>query len=367
MKPYIPDTLPLKSLNWVEFIHLIGEANRELALYEGILKGIAGIVNPGLLLTPLTTQEAVLSSKIEGTQATLEEVLKYEALPKKGSAKEQDIQEIVNYRNALNYAVGYLQQKPISLNLIKEIHDRLLDSVRGRNKARGQFRTKQNYIGINGTPIEQASYIPPPPERLMELLSNLEKYIHSSEKDPLVQLAIVHAQFECIHPFLDGNGRVGRILIPLFLVEKKLLGSPVFYISAYLETHRDTYYKKLHAISSKKNWEGWITFFLEAIVKQAHSNSEKATSILGLYNEMKERVPDITHSHHAIRVLDLLFEKPLFNSQEFTKELHIAKSSAARILNQLESNRIVSVIQQGKGTRPSLLRFDKLADIVKQT
>ena len=364
MKPYIPDTLPLKTLDWVQFIHLIGEANRELALYEGVLKGI---VNPAIMLTPLTTQEAVLSSKIEGTQATLEEVMEYEALPRKDAAKQEDIQEIINYRSALDYAVSYLKKKPISLNLIKEIHDMLLNSVRGKNKARGQFRTTQNYIGIDGTPIEQASYIPPPPERVMELLSNLEKYIHAEEKDRLVQLAIVHAQFESIHPFLDGNGRVGRILIPLFLMEKKLLSSPVFYMSAYLEAHRDDYYKKLNALSKKRQWEDWIIFFLEAVAEQARSNSRKATSILGLSNEMKIRVPEITHSQHAIRVLDLLFEKPLFNSQEFTKNLHVAKTSAARILNQLQTNRIVSVMQEGIGTRPTLLRFDKLAKILEKT
>jgi Fic family protein len=239
--------------------------------------------------------------------------------------------------------------------------------VRGRNKARGQFRTIQNYIGISGTPIEQASYIPPPPEKLMELLSNFEKYIHTEEKDPLVQLAIMHAQFESIHPFLDGNGRVGRILIPLFLMEKKLLGSPVFYMSAYLEANRNSYYEKLNAISKNKKWEDWITFFLEAVVEQARSNSEKASSILSLYNEMKERVPDITHSQYAIRAIDLLFGKPLFNSQEFTKELRIPKTSAARILNQLETNRLISVITEGKGTRPALLRFDKLAEIIEKT
>ena len=362
MKPYIPDTLPLKSLDWVQFIHLIGEANRELALYEGVLKGI---VNPAIMLTPLTTQEAVLSSKIEGTQATLEEVMEYEALPRKGAAKQEDIQEIINYRSALDYAVGYLKKKPIGLNLIKEIHDILLNSVRGKNKARGRFRTEQNYIGIDGTPIEQASYIPPPPERVIELLSNLEKYIHAEEKDPLVQLAIVHAQFESIHPFLDGNGRVGRILIPLFLMEKKLLGSPVFYMSAYLEAHRDDYYKKLNGISKKKKWEDWIIFFLEAVAEQARSNSRKATSILGLYNEMKERVPEITRSQHAIRVLDLLFEKPLFSGAEFVRRVDIPKSSASRILGQLQDSGILSVVQEGKAKRTAIMQFTALTRIVE--
>jgi Fic family protein len=362
MKPYIPELLPLKSLNWVDFIHLIGQANRQLAHYDGILRGIP---NPAVFLSPLTTQEAVLSSRIEGTQATLEEVLEYEALPKKDAPRQQDILEILNYRNALDYAVGYLQKKPLSINLVREIHSILLDSVRGKNKARGQFRTTQNYIGRPGTPIEQASYIPPPPEKVMELLSNLEKYINSEEKDPLVQLAIVHAQFESIHPFLDGNGRVGRILIPLFLMEKKLLGSPVFYISAYLEAHRDTYYDRLSAITKENTWEEWITFFLSAVVEQARSNAEKAVGILKLYNDMKEKIAEITHSQYAIRVLDILFQRPYFSGADFVKRLAVPKTSAVRILNQLEGSGILAVLQEGSGKRTSLMQFTRLTEILK--
>jgi len=362
MKPYIPELLPLKSLNWVDFIHLIGQANRQLAHYDGILRGIP---NPAVFLSPLTIQEAVLSSRIEGTQATLEEVLEYEALPKKDAPRQQDILEILNYRNALDYAVGYLQKKPLSINLVREIHSILLDSVRGKYKARGQFRTTQNYIGRPGTPIEQASYIPPPPEKVMELLSNLEKYINSEEKDPLVQLAIVHAQFESIHPFLDGNGRVGRILIPLFLMEKKLLGSPVFYISAYLEAHRDTYYDRLSAITKENTWEEWITFFLSAVVEQARSNAEKAVGILKLYNDMKEKIAEITHSQYAIRVLDILFQRPYFSGAEFVKRLAVPKTSAVRILKQLEGGGILAVLQEGSGKRTSLMQFTRLTEILK--
>jgi len=361
MKPYIPEMLPLKSLNWVEFIHLIGEANRELARYEGILKGI---VNPAVFLSPLTTQEAVLSSRIEGTQATLEEVLEYEAAPKKNTFKEQDILEIINYRRALDHAVIYLKKKPISLNLIKEVHDILLDSVRGKNKARGQFRTTQNYIGTLGTTIEQASYIPPPPERLTELLSNLEKYIHSGEKDPLVQLAIVHAQFESIHPFLDGNGRVGRILIPLFLMEKKLLSSPVFYMSAYLEAHRDIYFEKLNAITKNREWEDWITFFLEAIIAQAKNNAGKATEILNLYDEMKIKVASATRSQFVIQALDTIFTSPIFKSSEFIKSSGIPLRSGLRILGQLEDQGIISVTRERQGKRPAIMEFTDLLNIV---
>ena len=361
MKPYIPARLPLKSLNWEEFIQPLGKTNRELARYAGILQGIP---NPAIFLSPLTTNEAVLSSRIEGTQATLEEVLKYEALPQKDAAKEQDIVEIINYRKSLDFAVDYMKKKPISLNLIKEIHDRLLDSVRGRNKARGLFRTTQNYIGRPGTPIGQASYIPPPPENLPDLLDNLEKYIHYDEKDPLIQLAVVHAQFEIIHPFLDGNGRVGRILIPLFLVEKELLKSPVFYISAYLEANLDSYISRLNEITSNNNWEGWIHFFLTAVAEQAKNNSDIALQVLHLYDSMKEQVADITRSQHAIKVLDTIFKNPVFNSSAFVEETGIPRASAKRILQELRENKILTMVIDSAGKKPAVLQFSKLLEIV---
>lgn len=362
MKPYVPELLPLKSLRWDAFVPLLGKASYELARYEGILQGI---VNPAVFLSPLTTQEAVLSSRIEGTQATLEEVLEYQALPRRDAAKKEDIQEVINYRRALDYAAEYLSNKPISLNLIRGIHYRLLDSVRGRNKARGEFRTTQNYIGTPGLSIEQATYVPPPPERVMEFLSNLEKYIHYQEKDALVQLAIIHAQFEIIHPFLDGNGRVGRILIPLFLMANKLLSSPTFYISAYLEAHRDVYCEKLNGITRRNQWEDWIAFFLNAVTEQARSNAEKAMAILNLYNEMKLEVAQVTRSQYAIKSLDAVFEEPLFNAAGFIQRSRIPKPSAMRILNQLKEGRIVTVLREGKGNRPAVFQFTRLVDIVK--
>ena len=260
MKPYIPDTLPLQNIDWVKFVNLIGKANAELARYDGILQGI---INPHVLLSPLTTKEAVLSSRIEGTQASLVEVFEFEASKQADiqTEKQKDIQEIINYRKSMGIAVNWLAKKPITINMIKEVHSILLDSVRGKDKGRGRFRTVQNWIGRPGTSIEQAEYVPPEPMRIMEFLSNFEKYIHYEEKDILVQLAIVHAQFEIIHPFVDGNGRVGRILIPLFLYEKRLLSLPMFYISEYFETNRDEYYDRLKAITSEKRWEEWIEFF----------------------------------------------------------------------------------------------------------
>jgi len=361
MKPYVPETLPLESLKWEEFIPLIGKTNFELARYEGILQGI---INPSVFLSPLTTHEAVLSSKIEGTEATLEEVLEYEAAPRPDAEKLEDIQEIINYRKSMDYAMEWLETRPITLNLLREIHYRLLGSVRGRNKARGEFRKTQNWIGKPGATIEQASYIPPSPERLMEFLSNLEKYIHCEEKDRLVQLAIIHAQFEIIHPFLDGNGRIGRILIPLFLFEKKLLSSPMFYISAYLEAHRDVYYEKLHDITQNNNWEEWIVFFLTAVIEQSKANTQKARAMLELYEEMKKEITLITRSKYSIQVLDTIFERPYLSTTEFVKRSAIPKTSAMRILNELTKQGILTILREGQGKRPALMVFRKLTSIV---
>jgi len=362
MKPFIPEALPLKSLKWDSFIHLIGKANFQLAHYAGILHGI---VNPRIFLAPLATQEAVLSSQIEGSQATLADVLNYEALPKSDSAKHEDIREVINYRTALLYAADYLRKKPTNLNLLKEVHGILLKDARGKDKARGEFRRVQNWIGKPGTPKEQASYVPPPPEKIMECLDNLEKYFHMDDKDYLVQLAIIHAQFELIHPFVDGNGRVGRMLIPLFLVQKKLLDGPNFYISAYFESHRETYYERLRNVSKKGEWENWISFFLEAIIAQSRDNSDKASKVMGLYDELKPRIVDITKSQFAMKALDALFEHPIFSTTGFIERSKIPKFSAFRILKALRDEKIIRFVIEGKGNQPSVMRFDRLFNIVK--
>lgn len=360
MKPYIPELLPPQSINWERLVPLIGKANAELALYRGRLQGI---VNPEVFLSPLTTQEAVLSSRIEGTEATLVEVLEYEA-SKQAVDKKGDIHEIINYRTSLQYAVDDLKTRPISLNLIRGLHRILMDSVRGRDKARGEFRTSQNYIGKPGSPIEQASYVPPPPERLMEFLSNLEGYVHYEEKDRLVQLAIVHAQFEIIHPFLDGNGRVGRILIPVFLIEKGLLDSPTFYISAYLEANRDVYVQRLHDISEDNGWHEWIVFFLNAVIEQAKSNNQRAKAVVDLYEQMKEEISLTLKSKFSLQVLDAMFERPVFTTADFVQRSQIPKRSALRILSKLRREEIVTVIGQRSGRKPGVFVFRRLMDIV---
>jgi len=362
MRPYRPTPLPISDLNWAAFVRQIGKANAALARYDGILQGI---INPTVLLSPLTTQEAVLSSKIEGTRSTLEEVLEFEASPKDLGSKYDDIHEILNYRKAMQVAVDSLEKKPLSLSMIQDIHAVLLEEVRGHNKLRGQFRTEQNWLGRPGSSIDEASFIPPNWEKLPEYLSDLEDYIHYDEEDRLVQLAIIHAQFELIHPFHDGNGRVGRILIPLFLYEKGLLHSPMFYLSAYLEKYREEYFARLRLISKRNEWDGWISFFLTAITKQAQLNTEKVRSINSLHEHMKKVMPQITPSQYTIQTIDTLFNQPIFTSTDFIKRSGIPRASASRLLKALQEEKYLIPVHEARGRRPATLMFADLISVVE--
>lgn len=364
MKPYQPDTLPLKKLDWAAFVRYIGPANRAIARYDGMLQAV---LNPELLLSPLMVQEAVMSSQIEGTQATLEEVMAFEGAGQspKEESKRNDIQEIINYRTAMRTAIEEMNKRPVNLNLLHKMHAVLLDSVRGRDKARGEFRKTQNYIGRPGTPIEQAKFVPPDPLTVQGHMSNLEKYVHYEEQDALVQLAIVHAQFEMIHPYVDGNGRLGRILIPLVLYGKRVLSSPMFYLSAFLETHRDEYYERLNAISRESDWTGWVTFFLKAVIEQAKNNTEKARSILDLYEVKKSRIAELTSSKYAIQTVDALFKVPSFTPNRFIAESKIPKRTAMRILQVLSEEGVIDTVSAGTGRTPGFYRFKKLIKIIR--
>ena len=360
IKPYIPDTLPLSNIRYEPFVTHIGNANAELARYDALLKGIP---NPQIMLSPLTDQEATLSSKIEGTQATVREVLEHEAgMIKEG--KQQDIQEIINYINALKEASQHLENHSITLVLIRRLHKILMSSIRGKNKDPGEFRNGQNWIGPIGCSLEKATFVPP---SHLTLPSNLEQwlcYLDGEDKDVLVQTAIVHAQFELIHPFADGNGRIGRILIPLFLYQKKKLFQPMFYLSEYLESHRKNYYAKLNAISAKGDWEGWIVFFLEAIIKQAQTNSQRVSKIMELYKDMKRKIHDLTHSQFSLYLLDAIFQEPIFKSSDmvtrFEKQFKINRSTTLGLIKKLKQANILQEIQPRRGRRSAVLCFIEL-------
>jgi len=336
---FIPHKLPLENLDWSKFIEYIGSANRAVAKFDGFLQSIP---NVQILLSPLTTKEAVLSSKIEGTQATLEEVLEFEAHPRRKTDKYDDIQEIINYRKAMNMAIEELKRLPLSARIIKKIHKVLLTGARGHGKNPGNFRTGSVFIGKAGMGIKGATYIPPEQQHIPKYFFELEKYIHYKEKDCLVQLAVIHAQFEIIHPFWDGNGRTGRILLPLFLYYKKAVSTPMIYLSEYLEIHRSEYYKHLRNISKNNDWENWIKFFLIAVEKQSNKNINKTKEILNLYNSLKKQIINIPTPKNAIKVLDFLFSRPLFKSSELIEATGIKKMTATRILKFLTENKILT-------------------------
>jgi Fic family protein len=366
MKPYIPAKLPIKGIDWAAHVTLIGKANAALARYDGILQAM---VNPDILLSPLKTREAVLSSRIEGTQASLEDVLQYEADLKEPFRPEQvlDIKEVINYSKATSFALNELKSRPLTINMVRDIHRILLSDVRGNTKDPGEIRRIQNYIAKPGTPIEKAIFIPPTPPLIMDALSNWENYLYSDEKDALVQLAILKAQFELIHPFCDGNGRIGRILVPLILYNKKMLSSPIFYISAYLERNRDVYFERLLGISRDNDWNNRISFLLQAIMEQAEENSSKARSIIELYRQMKVKIPEITRSKYSIQVVDSIFSKPMFSSADFVKAFGTNRMAAKRILTDLTESRILDIVSEGKGSKPAVYAFRELLRITEES
>lgn len=366
VQPYQPSQLPLSNLDYRLLLPLVGQANAELARYDGLLQGIP---NPAIMLSPLTTQEAVLSSRIEGTQATVDEVLEHEAGLLKDGEKSLDIQEINNYRKALFEARNYLSEYPIRLSFILSLHKVLLDSVRGENKTPGEFRRDQNWIGPYGCTIEQASFVPPNPLQLLDHLQRWESYLNDDDIDFLIQTAVMHAHFELLHPFKDGNGRIGRILIPLFLYQKKVLSQPMFYLSEYLESHRDEYYARLKSISADGDWNGWIAFFLRAVRIQSQENSQRVIAIKNLYDDTKLRIHELTRSQYSVHLLDAVFSKPIFRTTDLIEQLHqdfgIHKKTVPGLLRSLREGDVLKELQPASGNRPAVLCFPKLLNIAE--
>lgn len=360
--PFIPPKLPPK-IDYTNLIKEIGQAHNNLGKLNGLL---INIPNPGLLTTPLLTKEAVLSSRIEGTQATLEDVFKYEAEEKVSEEGEieKDVREIINYRKAMSLAIDELKNRSIGENLIKKIHFHLLSSVRGANKDGGNLRRIQVYIGAPGTPIEEATYIPPPITEIPSLLSNWESYINSEqEKDPLIQMGIAHYQFEAIHPFMDGNGRIGRLLIPLFLYQRKLLSYPLLYISEFFEKNRKDYYALLKRVSEEENWENWIRFFLTALTDQSLKTQVTVLEIIALHNNLKNKIIAI-NSAYAINLLDIIFTNPIISFASIKKRLKT--KSYQTIYNLLTKFVKIGILKEVSGKRRNRIYvFQKLLDILK--
>lgn len=362
MNPYIPQKLPIETLDYHRLLLLIGTANAELGRYDGLLRGT---VNPELMLGPLTEQEAVLSSKIEGTQATVDEVLGFEAgIPAKTEREEFDFKEVINYRKALQLGRAELADcRPVTLHLIRALHKELLSGVRGEEKNPGEFRVDQNWIGPLGCTIDQAAFIPPSPLILVDRLEAWQEYLSSDDGDVLIQSALVHAQFELLHPFRDGNGRIGRMLIPLFLYQKERISQPMFYLSGYLEAHREEYYTRLRAISETNDWTGWAEFFLRAIMEQSRQNSQTVVRVMKLYDNMKEKIQSATKSQYTMKILDAIFRTPVFKASSFIETTGIVDATAQRLLRVLRDAGIITVLSRGAGRTPSVYRFDELLDV----
>lgn len=362
-EPCVPDQLPLEDLEWRTILPLVGQANACLARYDGMLQTLP---NPSILLSPITVNEAVLSSKIEGTQATLDEVLEADAGLITSESRRGDIEEITNYRHAVRIAELALAERPLSQSLIKAIHQQLLQGVRGRNKTPGAFREDQNWIGRFGDPIEKARFVPPNPIVLRTGLDDWEKYIAKEDEDPILQIAVAHAQFEILHPFKDGNGRIGRMLIPLILYQRKALSRPMFYMSEYLEEHRTEYYDRLLYVTERGDWHGWITFFLRAVIIQAEANLLKVRAIRDLYEETKRHVVEITHSQFAMGAVDSLFSQPIISASAFAQKSGFTnRVTANNMLRQLEGAQVIRRIREGSGRTPAIYALPQLINIAE--
>jgi len=366
MDPYVPEKLPLdlSNLDWQKVARKVSDASAALAYYNGVLESI---INPAIFLSPLETKEAVLSSRIEGTVTTVDEVLRYEVdLKPESLSKQNDIIEVLNYRKATRSAKEWLQRGlPYNLALICEIQSELLLGVRGKDKHPGEIRNEQVWLGQKSRPIEEATYVPPEPLALRANIDNLIEYMNRSDQETLIQTAIMHAQFEIIHPFWDGNGRTGRILIPLFLWCKKRISAPMFYISEYFDEKRDLYLENLRNISETRKWENWILYFLEAISIQAKRNSEKANQVINLYNNVRNRITDLTKSPYAIKVLDTLFIAPIFKTPDFIVLSGLEANSVHRMIAKLKKEKMLTTIQKPSGRSPEVLVFNDLFDLIR--
>jgi len=343
-KAFIPKPLPPSpAVRYDEKIQsLLSKADRSVARLDGITTVLP---NPDLFIAMYVKKEALLSSQIEGTQASLEGVLEFEAdlIPKENL---DEIKEVINYVKALNYGMGRLKELPMSLRLIKEIHKILLEETRGAHRNPGQFRRSQNWIGPPGFPLSDAIFVPPPPDQVMPAMGELEKFLHQeSNIPPLVKIGLIHAQFETIHPFLDGNGRIGRLLITFYLFWKEILSKPLLYLSFYLKKKRPEYYDLLMKVRIDGAWEEWITFFLKGISETSEEAAKSAREIIQLKEKlMAELYKSFIASIYAVRLIDLLFEIPLISTKEIIDKLKISKETANELVKKFEKIGILKEI-----------------------
>lgn len=313
----------------------LSEADHALGRLDG---AVLVLPNPDLFVFMYVRKEAVLSSQIEGTQSSLQNLLAAEAeLFDPDTPK--DVNEVANYVRAMNHGLARLSELPVSVRLIREIHAILMDGVRGGRLQPGELRTSQNWIGPAGTALLGATFVPPPPHEVPRALGDLERFLHEpSELPPLVQVGLAHAQFETIHPFLDGNGRMGRLLIAFLLTEKRLLSKPVLYLSHHFRKHRSEYFEHLQAIRDRGDWEGWIGFFLEGVSAVSREAATTAASILRMREEYRSRITERMGraAANGHRVMERLFDNPVVSVAIVRHWLELTPAGANQIVNRLE-------------------------------
>jgi Fic family protein len=330
---FVPHQLPPTIMPDWNLVERLNAAERELAHLAGLARNLA---NPQLLIGPFVRREAVLSSRIEGTQASLSDLFFFEAAGQT-AANASDVHEVANYVRALEYGLQRLESLPISIRLMGELHERLMAGTRGGHLTPGDFRRSQNWIGPPGCSLNEATYVPPPVPEMKEALSDLEKFIHAPHPilPALVRVAIIHYQFEAIHPYLDGNGRIGRLLITLILCAEKLLDQPLLYLSAYFEKNRQDYYRRLLAVSQRGEWSEWILFFLRGVAEQATDAIRRTEKLLALQQKYSRKLQAARASALPLRLLDELFKHPVLNISQAARVLKVTARAAGHNVEKL--------------------------------
>lgn len=358
---FIPNSLP-PPIRWdTTLISSLGEAERTL----GRLASLANTLpNPHILVRPFIRREAVLSSRIEGTRASLVDLYQYESAQLTFLEDISDVREVHNYVRAMDYGLERLKSLPVSLRLIREIHGILMEGVRGEHLTPGEFRRSQNWIGPPGSTIQSATFVPPPVDEMHQALDNLEMFIHAPSDIPqLVRAGLIHYQFETIHPFLDGNGRIGRLLVILLLIEWGLISQPLLYLSAFFETHRLEYYDQLLAVSQGGEWENWLIFFLKGISSQSQDAINRIERLGQLRSAYQDQLRTERAASRLIQTLDVLFERPILNIRQLESALGVPYRTAQRYVERLLD---IGILREVTGReRNRLYRADEIVRVLE--
>ncbi len=334
---FVPAPLPPTLTYEAELVVALSRADAALSELSGLGRRLP---NPHLLIAPYMRREAVLSSRIEGTKASLSDLLLDEI--EDDRPVDADVREVRQYVEALEYGINRLGELPLSLRLVCEMHERLMKGVRGGHATPGEFRRSQNWIGPAGSTPSTAPYVPPPPDRLMDALSNWEIFLHQRGRIPdLIQCALMHEQFEAIHPFLDGNGRLGRLLVSLFLIERGRLSQPVLYLSAYFEARRREYYEALQRVRTEGDWVGWLRFFLAGVEETSREAVGHATRIMDLYDSLRH---DLRQKHHAMALMEALFVNPFVTVSRAAHLLSVSYPTARQVVAYLQAEGLLEEI-----------------------